>query len=310
MSPNRSPELGRFVGFGLVNIDLIAVVPTWERDRKVDASQWIEQLGGPVPVALCAAARLAPATCPAFIGTVGSDPFADAVAQDLSFFGVEHCLQRRPGGKTGRSMVFLDQRDGSRTLSHWSESASSRVFDAHELQLFRDAELVHVDGRDFDATLECLKAAKSGNATTSWDLGTMRPGREAFYPLVDIVIASRGGGAGAFPDVRDNPVEQVRRFLVAGAAVAAVTLAEKGVAVGWAGHEPLILPAIPTPDVVDTCGAGDTFHGSFLAAHLMGADPVEATMIAQAAVSLRIRSYGHRAGLPTRPDVDQLLATL
>jgi len=302
--------LGRFVGFGLVNIDLIAVVPHWERDCKVDASQWIEQLGGPVPVALCAAARVAPETCPLFIGTVGNDPFSDAVAQELAHFGVEHSLQHRPAGKTGRSMVLLDQRDGSRTLSHWSEISPSRGFDTREIQLFRDADLVHVEGRDFDATLECLKAAKSGRARTSWDLGTMRPGREAFFPLVDIVIASRGGGAGAFPDIADNPREQVSRFLSGGASIAAVTLAETGVAVGWTGQEPIHLPAIPAPEVRDTCGAGDTFHGAFLAAHLQGADPVEAAMIAQATVSLRICKYGHRIGLPTRPDVDRLLSSL
>ncbi len=306
MSGNRSREVKPLVGFGLVNIDLIAVVPTLLRDRKVDASLWIEQLGGPVPVALCAAARLAPDIAPTFVGTVGDDAFASILTADLEFFGVDHSLQRLDKGKTGRSMVLLDQTDGSRTLAHWSDSTPDRAFSSRELELFRDADLVHVDGRDLNATVACLDAAKSGNATTSWDLGTMRPGREALFPRTDIVIASRGGGAGAFPALEEHPLEQVRGFLSAGAKIAAVTLAEKGVAIGWTGHDPMLVPAISTENVRDTCGAGDTFHGAFLSAHLQGADPLESALIAQAAVSIRIRSYGHRDGLPDRSRVDRL----
>lgn len=300
--------MSTLVGFGLVNVDLVSVVPSWERDHKVDATHWFEQVGGPVPVALCAASRLDPNLQPVFIGSVGDDAYGETVASELQRFGVAPRLERRMGGATGRSMVLLDARDGSRTLAHWSEPASPRKLHPEELQIVRNCRLLHVDGRDLPGTEQCLRAAKEAGVTTAWDLGTMRPGRESLFPLVDIVIASRGGGAGAFPEVADDPLEQVRRFMDRGAKIAAVTLAENGVVVGWQGRPALRVPAIPTNPVLDTCGAGDTFHGAFLAAHCAGADPVEAVDFAQAAVSLRIGRYGHRDGLPTPDEVRRLLA--
>ena len=300
--------MSTLVGFGLVNVDLVAVVPSWERDRKVDATHWFEQVGGPVPVALCAASRLDPNLHPVFIGSVGDDAYGETVASELQRFGVAPRLERRMGGVTGRSMVLLDARDGSRTLAHWSEPASPRTLHPDELEIVRNCRLLHVDGRDLSGTEQCLRAAKEAGITTAWDLGTMRPGRESLFPLVDIVIASRGGGAGAFPEVADDPLEQVRRFMARGAKIAAVTLAENGVAIGWEGRPALRVPAIPTDPVRDTCGAGDTFHGAFLAAHCAGADPVEAVDFAQAAVSLRIGRYGHNDGLPTGDEVRGLLA--
>ena len=46
------------VGFGLVNKDIVAVVPAWERGSKARATRTFEQIGGPVPVALTAVAKL------------------------------------------------------------------------------------------------------------------------------------------------------------------------------------------------------------------------------------------------------------
>ena len=290
------------VGFGLVNVDTVAVVPAWERDTKATATRWIEQIGGPVPVAMCAAARLG-SIAPCFIGTVGCDAAGDFIASELAAYGVGAELARTPTSPTSRSMVMLDARDGSRTLANHPGSVGRRCFTREEQAIIAGARMVHCDARDLPATLDLVAMARAGGAKVSWDLGTMRPGREELFPLCDIVIASKGGGAGAFPD-RPGAVDQVRGFLDAGCSIAAVTLAEQGVVIGSRTLGIRSVPAVPVTCPKDTCGAGDTFHGAFLAELLRGSDPIQAAEFACHAVAWRIQRYGHREGLPRRLDLD------
>lgn len=293
-------------GFGLVNLDLVAVVPAWERDQKVRATAYLEQVGGPVPVALWAAARLGLPDPPLFLGIAGDDSERDLLERRLNGSGVDARIDAASGVRTSRSLVLLDARDGSRTLANYAEDLPCRPLRDDELAALGRSRIVHVDGRDLDGCLRAAQATRSGGGLVSYDLGTMRPGREALLRVSDIVLASRGGGAGAFPHLADDPLAQVRAFREMGARIAGVTLAERGVAVAGPDLEPTLLPAYATPTVVDTCGAGDTFHGAFLHAVLHGAGTRDAADFAQAAVSCRIRVRGNDDGLPTKATVDAL----
>jgi sulfofructose kinase len=295
------------VGFGLINKDFVAVVPAWERDTKVRASRYFEQVGGPVPVALTAVAKLGGLSC-IYLGVVGDDRDADDLAHRLDEQGVSSDFQRVEGVTTSRSLVLLDERDGSRTLANYAEELPHMTFTPAHDELLRQASLLHIDGRDLDGALHAAQTVKAAGGHVSFDLGTMREGREQLFPLCDVVLASKGGGAGAFPQHADNPAEQVRGFLAAGVKVAGVTLAEKGVMIATQEQpEPVFLPAFPISNVVDTCGAGDVFHGAFAWAHATGMPAIQAANFAQATVALRIQHYGNRAGLPHRETVEAFL---
>ena len=295
------------VGFGLINKDFVAVVPAWERDTKVRASRYFEQVGGPVPVALTAVAKLGGLSC-LYLGVVGDDRDADDLARSLDEQGISSDFQRVRGVTTSRSLVLLDERDASRTLANYAEQLPLMTFTAAHDELLRQASLLHLDGRDLAGALHAAQTVKAAGGHVSLDLGTMREGSEALFPLCDVVLASKGGGAGAFPQHADSPAEQVRGFLAAGAKVAGVTLAEKGVMIATQEQpEPIFLPAFPIANVVDTCGAGDVFHGAFAWAHATGMPVHEAANFAQATVALRIQHYGNRAGLPDRATVEAFL---
>jgi sulfofructose kinase len=298
------------VGFGLINKDCVAVVPEWERDQKVRATHYFEQVGGPVPVALTAIARFGGLAC-THLGVVGADAEADFLASALREASVTPVLQRAENIATSRSLVLLDARDGSRTLANYAEALPSFIFTEAHLKQLQSAQLLHLDARDLENSLAAATIVKQNHGLVSLDLGTMRPGREALWPLCDLILASRGGGAGAFPDVASDPKEQVRRFLAAGASVAGVTLAEKGVVLATREKpEPQFLPAFIPQRVVDTCGAGDLFHGAFCWAYLKHRDAFAAAEFAQAAVALRVGHYGNQAGLPTRDAVEALVNSI
>jgi sulfofructose kinase len=60
-------------------------------------------------------------------------------------------------------------------------------------------------------------------------------------------------------------------------------------------------------DAVDTTGAGDVFHGAVTLALAEGADEARAFAFASAAAALKCTRPGARAGVPSRPEVDDLL---
>src|SRR5437016_4758982 len=78
-------------GIGIAGLDHIAVTDRWERDAKTTASHYFEQVGGPVPVALCAMARLELETAPHFLGIIGADKTGDLVLRLLGQGGVDTC---------------------------------------------------------------------------------------------------------------------------------------------------------------------------------------------------------------------------
>jgi sugar/nucleoside kinase (ribokinase family) len=300
------------IGIGLVNKDCVAQVPAWERDEKTTATAYLEQTGGPVPVALMTLARLGCTMQPLLLSVIGGDRDGEEVSAWLKDDGINISRLQREGASvtTSKSLVIVDSRDASRTLVNVAAHLPPLRIEAEDRETLVGARLLHLDGRDVPACLTAARTVKASGGTISLDLGTMRIGMEALLPLCDIILASKKGAAGAFPTFSDSPERQVREFLNLGAAIAGVTLGKNGAVIGFrsdTGTTIQALPAIPAPDAIDSCGAGDVFHGAFLWSHLQGRDPIACTHFAQAAASLRIRRLGNRAGIPTLAEVEMLL---
>jgi sugar/nucleoside kinase (ribokinase family) len=64
-----------------------------------------------------------------------------------------------------------------------------------------------------------------------------------------------------------------------------------------------------TVDVVDTLGAGDTFHGTFTLMLAEGKSEREAMRFSAAAAALKCTRYGGILGAPTRDEVEAFLAS-
>lgn len=293
------------VGVGMAGLDHVAVTDSWETDTKSAASQYFEQVGGPVPVALAAMARLGMNTPPRFFGAVGDDDAGKTIRALLSGAGVDaEGMRVSPGGRTAHSLVVLNRETGTRSVASF---AGAGLPDTIAPLSHDRAGLAHTDGRDVRAAME---ASVDIGCILSLDLGSYTPEKGWLFPYCDIIIASKPGAAGAFPDCAGDPVAQTRRFLDAGATVAGVTLGAGGVIIACRSENngvPVHLPAFPVANVVDTCGAGDLFHGAFLWAWREGQSVFDAATFAQAAVALRIQHFGNAAGQPTRDAVEAFL---
>lgn len=66
--------------------------------------------------------------------------------------------------------------------------------------------------------------------------------------------------------------------------------------------------ALRAEKVVDTTGAGDCFTAAFAVAFLEGRAPEEALLFASAAACICVQRLGAMPSLPSRAEVDALLA--
>ena len=78
------------------------------------------------------------------------------------------------------------------------------------------------------------------------------------------------------------------------------------------GYDVLVCPAwhLTDDEVVDTTGAGDTFIGGFLAAHVHHLPLEQCLQFGTICAALKIKQPGTRRGMPTAKDVDAFLRGL
>ena len=62
--------------------------------------------------------------------------------------------------------------------------------------------------------------------------------------------------------------------------------------------------------MIDTLGAGDAFHGGFVAALAEGKNEIEAMRFGSAVAGIKCSRMGGGAGMPTRAEVEGFFAKL
>jgi sugar/nucleoside kinase (ribokinase family) len=103
------------------------------------------------------------------------------------------------------------------------------------------------------------------------------------------------------------PAETLDYLKGRGCRIGGVTLGERGLLWYDGSGNVRTLPALKVPPrrVVDTSGAGDVFHGTYMYSWL--ADPKkrweEHFTFARAASALKVQRLGNEAGLPTHADI-------
>ena len=97
-----------------------------------------------------------------------------------------------------------------------------------------------------------------------------------------------------------------------GCRIGGITQGERGMLWYDETGEVRRLPALPVPAqaIIDTSGAGDVFHGAYVASYL--SDPQQGWAkhfdFARGASAFKIQHLGNEAGLPTRADIARMHA--
>jgi sulfofructose kinase len=167
---------------------------------------------------------------------------------------------------------------------------------------------LHLDGHQSDAALLYAKACREKGILTSLDGGGLRSNTHELLGFIDAAFVAE-----RLCEQMNLSAEAMLDYLKSrGCKVGGVTQGEHGCL--WfdeTGHVSR-LPALPVPgsNIIDTSGAGDVFHGAYLAAYLAKPEGSWADHLAfaRAASAWKIQHLGNEAGLPSQANVAQMIS--
>jgi sugar/nucleoside kinase (ribokinase family) len=295
------------VGLGLAALDVVfrlKAMPTWK--SAPGFSDFGIYGGGMTGTAMVAASRLGVAA--GYMGTAGTDSLGDLKVAGLAEEGVDVSrIVRRQGRETQIIAVYVRETDGERIFSSFRKPGELLRPEELDREYITSADYLLVDGCHFDAAVTAARWMKEAGKCVVLDAGkTSGSVSKAVSRLVreaDVLI-SGAGFVEALSGKSDLPTA-CRRVLKEGPRIVVQTGGAKGcyTATREAGFQ---LPAFDA-EVVDTTGAGDTFHGAYVVGLLRGWSAREIALFSMAAAALKCRKLGGRAGIPTFDEVMHFL---
>ena len=295
MSASHHNETPEVISVGLATIDYLAVVregaPLGLVDRDLVERYSIEG-GGLAATAGVTCSRLGLRT--AHWGCVGSDEAGEAAIASLGKEGVstDHLVRVRDG-RTPVAFGLVDGVTGERRLLFYPGTGAPVELPHFPWAQVERARAIMLDQWWLALSIEVAKRAKAAGVPVVADL---EPGDYLSELLahVDVLFAPRPpklerSSAGAVAPV----LERMHKY---GPSVVGVTLGAQGC---WysAGEGPVHQPAFSV-EVVDTTGAGDTFHGAIAYGLARGWEVARTVEFASAVAALKCRALGGRPGIP------------
>ena len=297
------------VGLGLAIVDVVLRVdrmPDWDDPRGLLDFALAD--GGPAGTACFVASTFGLRT--GFVDTVGDDELGEHRRRSLERGGVDTSrLVPREGPEDHVVVVYVDASTGERVFS-FRQGFLSRPLVAAELdrEYIESARILHLDGSQAEAALAAARWMKQAGGTVVLDAAAtshkvLEPAR-ALVAETDILIC----GSGFAPRLtgEDDIREAGRAALDLGPRVVVQTEGAEGSYTVSRDAE-FHTPAFEV-DVVDTTGAGDTFHGAYLVGLARGWDLDRCAAFSSAVAALHCTVLGNRKGIPSMDEVEALMA--
>ena len=326
------------VGIGASTLDRFIVVDHYPTGREVQ--QVVSSTtdgGGPVATALAVAGKYGART--AMIDSIGDDMVGRHILDDFEKYNVNtNAIQVESGTNSGVATILVKQSTGERAVFFERSTATEPDFLEVHKQLIEDAYILHINGRHRQLMRSAMAVAKEAGTIISLDGGAQRYD-EDMKPITEdshIVIVARDY---AEKYTGTTNLEDACRIIYdRGALIAGVTDGANGSYFVWPNGTAYRCEPFPQKSIVDTTGAGDSFHGAFLAnlAHIINhmkgqetistskshgasiravellkhcahSDLEKAAIFASAVASLNTQGIGGRSPLPTLQSVQELI---
>lgn len=285
------------VGVGDVAYDNLCIVERYpEEDGSTHILEMHNQGGGCCATALVAASRLGFST--AFIGNTGDDEAGRQIretfiADNVSIEGVDIIEGRR----SSLGYVMIDPAKSTRTKFPYRNNLPDIKWTEEKYDLIRNARILHIDSTNYNNSMEAARIAREAGIPVSMDGCSKKVDNSPnarLAAMADILIMNE-----AFPyytSGKDNLEEAMKYFADAGSKIVISTLGEKG-CVALIDGELKRFPAYKV-NAIDSTGAGDVFHGAFVAAYLRNYSLEECIRYASAVAAIKCMKIGGRAGIP------------
>jgi ribokinase len=282
---------------GSANLDLVANTERLPAPGEtVLGSAYAEHAGGKGLNQAVAAARSGSRTT--FCGALGDDAAADQLGGVVAGEGIgDEWLRRVPGVPTGRALIGVSADAENCIIVVPGANATLAGADVADAAASARVLLVQLEV-PLDAVRVALEAARAAGTITILNPAPAAPLPPDLLALCDVVIPNEHevellGG-----------VEELMRL---GARAVVVTLGSRGAKLCTPDSGELLVPAFAV-EAVDTTAAGDAFCGGFATALAEGVSFADALRFATATAALATTRSGAVPSLPTRAEIDRLVA--
>ena len=306
-SSNNNTRLD-VIGLGMTNVDVVISLeqmPTWENPGM--ASSFTLADGGPAGTACVVAATFGVST--GFIDTIGNDEMAERKLRSLERAGVDvsHMVKRdRPEDHV--CIVYVQEQTAERYFCpvrplYWLPIR----LDELDRDYLTSARYLHLDGAHPEAAIQAAGWMHEAGKTVVLDAAaTNQPVLQPMRALVaetDVLIC--GSGFGSMLTGQEDIRQARQAILDMGPRIVVQTEGMNGSHTVTRDEE-FHTPAFVV-DTVDTCGAGDVFHGACLVGLVRGWDLRRIATFASAVAAIHSTVLGNRKGIPTMKEVEVFL---
>jgi sugar/nucleoside kinase (ribokinase family) len=293
------------VGMGLNSVDFLSVVPKFPNpNSKMEMLRFSKQGGGQVATAMVALSRWGVKT--KYIGKVGEDELGQFSLNSIRQEGVDvSSVTIEPNATNQFAMIIVDGPSGERTIL-WNRD-ERLMYRQGELQKkdVCSGKILHLDGHDIQAAIQCVKWAKEEGISTVADLDKVEPSTSELIKEIDFVITSS-----RFPALFTGISDQRKALLELQkhtSGFLCTTLGHEG-SVALVNGEILHVKGFKV-NAVDTTGAGDVFHGGFIFGILQNWELEKVLNFANAVAALKCRDLGGRKGIPALEEVQKFFSS-
>jgi len=300
----------RITVVGSINMDLVIRVSRLPRPGETVAGHGFEIIpGGKGANQAVAAARLGAAV--EMVGRVGDDVFGERLTESLKAFGVgTGHVAVTPGCPSGVATIGVE--DSGENAIIVAAGANGHVTPkdvAHAADVIAAADTVLLQLElPTETVLAAAAVARRAGVRVILNPAPApaRMPEELF--LVDAICPNETEARAITGESGDDGGGAWATWLARrGAGLAIVTLGARGAVYCEPGCAPVFTPPFQVR-AVDSTAAGDAFAGALAVALSEGRPPAEAVRFASAAGALAVTKLGAQPAMPTRTEVDMLLA--
>ena len=280
----------KVVGLGACVLDTLIVCDKYPtEDTKQKAESVFVSGGGPVGNALVVMSKLGVKTD--VIGAFADDNAGTYLLEDFEKYnvGVEHAV-RVPNTASFTSYIVLSENTQTRTCVFDRGTVPDDPKNVCRVAI-DDAAVLHLDGNYLQSAIAAAKYAKEKGVKVSLDAGGLYPNIQSLLPYVDVLIPSAEfaqglTGKATIPEAMKELWERYKPEILV------VTDGSKG-GYYYQDGEAVHYDSVKVK-AIDTNGAGDTFHGAFVAAYCRGKDLKECCRFASAVAGFKCAHKGVR----------------
>lgn len=247
------------------------------------------------------------------ISRLGKDAFADIARATWARAGVVASVTEDPDSYTGAAYIFIENATGNNAIIVAAGAAGRiSVADVEERAALIGGASVFITQLEqpIPSAKRALEIARAGGAKTILNPAPAATLGDDILALCDYVTPneSEAEGLTGLPVTTVAEAEKAADALLdRGVGAVIITLGEKG-ALYRDRTRSVHVPVISAGPVVETTGAGDAFNGGFAVALSEGRDVVEAVRFGCATAGISVTRAGTAPAMPSRAEIEALLA--